>query len=94
MVSFRDLPDESSNPIAAESQLMSTNKSVDKSRLREVERTHRKVRRTQSRLLFLSKVPGLRSALKTVESIAEFKTPAATRLPHCALPHWDADKSV
>lgn len=94
MVSFRDLPDEfePSNPIAAESQLISTNKSVDKSRhavgewteLIESENPQNPLR--LNRIAFLnkeltSKVPGLRAAIKPLEAlgIAEFKAALEAR---------------
>ena len=87
-VSFRDLQDESEQtPAAAESQLLSTNKSVDKSRhaggdwgeVIESELPGNPMR--MSRLMYLgkevtSKVPGLRNLLQTLETatISEFKS--------------------
>lgn len=92
-VSFRDLQDElEQTPAAAESQLLSTNKSVDKSRhtvgewgeLIESENPQNPMR--VNRLLFLakevtSKVPGLRSVLQSLEKmgVTEFKAALEAR---------------
>jgi len=92
-VSFRDLQDElEQTPAAAESQLLSTNKSVDKSRhaagewgeLIESESPQSPMR--VNRLLLLakevtSKVPGLRGVLQSLDTmgIAEFKSALEAR---------------